>query len=494
MKAIILARVSTREQEEGHSIDAQVDRLVQYCERKELEVIKIFKITESSTRGKRKEFHEMIEFAKSQKEKVAVVADAVDRFQRGFKESVMADELLRAQKIELHFMRENMVLNENSRSNEIMQWDYAVMGAKTYVLNISENVRRSNEFKLRNGQWTTKAPVGYLNIEDELTEKKTIIVDPVRSPLVKKAFEMYATGTYSILGITKWLKEHGLTNNTPSGKPLSKSGVHKMLTNSFYYGIMVVKGEEYPHNYPPIIDDWLFNKCKKVLAGHNKKPFKYASKPFVFRGLIKCKKCDCSVFSDKKKDKYTYLKCTEYHGKHGACRVTEDDLLEQVQNVFKRFSVPKKELERLRDRLQKSHDAKKDYHTTALDGIQKEYNTIQIKLDRLLDLRINPKQSITVDEYDRKAHSLKQRQKELEVLQKQYTDADEKFMITVNYLLDLASRASELFESSKVDQKRALLNFTLSNLVLNNKKLEFTLRKPFDAMVSAHDRSDWLGR
>ena len=56
MKAVILARVSSKEQEEGHSLPAQQSRLIEYAKRKGLDVIKIFKIVESSTRGKRKEF------------------------------------------------------------------------------------------------------------------------------------------------------------------------------------------------------------------------------------------------------------------------------------------------------------------------------------------------------------------------------------------------------------------------------------------------------
>ena len=86
MKAIILARVSTKEQEEGYSIAAQRQRLVEYCARKSLHVIKTFELVESSTRGERKEFASMLEFAKTQSEIVAIVADAVDRFQRSFKE------------------------------------------------------------------------------------------------------------------------------------------------------------------------------------------------------------------------------------------------------------------------------------------------------------------------------------------------------------------------------------------------------------------------
>ena len=166
MKAIIVARVSTKDQEEGHSIAAQRQRLLDYCARKDLEVVKTFEIIESSTRGERKEFMAMLDFAKSQGETIAIVTDAVDRFQRSFKESVQTDELIRKELVELHFVREGMVIGKGAAPIDIMRWDYSVIGAKTYVLNLSENVRRSLDFKRRNGEWGGKAPLGYLNIRD----------------------------------------------------------------------------------------------------------------------------------------------------------------------------------------------------------------------------------------------------------------------------------------------------------------------------------------
>jgi DNA invertase Pin-like site-specific DNA recombinase len=160
MKAIILARVSTKEQEEGHSIAAQRQRLIDYCARKGLDVIRTFEIVESSTRGERKEFSAMLDFAKSQEQTIAIVADAVDRFQRSFKESVLIDDLIRREQVELHFYREGMVIGKGASSTDIMRWDFSVMGAKSYVLNLSENVRRSLEYKRRNGEWGGKAPLG----------------------------------------------------------------------------------------------------------------------------------------------------------------------------------------------------------------------------------------------------------------------------------------------------------------------------------------------
>jgi hypothetical protein len=62
-------------------------------------------------------------------------------------------------------------------------------------------------------------------------------------------------------------------------------------------------------------------------------------------------------------------------------------------------------------------------------------------------------------------------------------------------LLNICSRAPELFESSKVEQKRQLINFLLSNLKLRGKTLEFELKKPFDVLVNLQNcknRSAWL--
>ena len=113
-KAIILARVSTKEQEEGHSIDAQKYRLIEYCERKNLEIIKVFSIIESSSRGDRKLFMEMIKFAKTQRETIAVVADKVDCTQRRISEIPLLEEPIKAGKIELHFRTEGYVIHKDS--------------------------------------------------------------------------------------------------------------------------------------------------------------------------------------------------------------------------------------------------------------------------------------------------------------------------------------------------------------------------------------------
>ena len=59
-------------------------------------------------------------------------------------------------------------------------------------------------------------------------------------------------------------------------------------------------------------------------------------------------------------------------------------------------------------------------------------------------------------------------------------------------MISLASRAAQLFERSKAEQKRELIAFVFSNPRLKGKKLEFSLRSPFDLMVNRRDHSSWL--
>lgn len=161
-KAVILARVSSREQEDGYSIDAQKHRLETYCLRRQLDVLRVFEITESSTRGDRGKFMELIKFCKAQKQTIAIVADKVDRVQRSFKEYPLLDSLIQDGKIELHFNTENYIIHKNSISQERLMWSFSVIMAQSYVDSLRDNVKRSFDHKIRMGELPTMAPIGYI--------------------------------------------------------------------------------------------------------------------------------------------------------------------------------------------------------------------------------------------------------------------------------------------------------------------------------------------
>jgi len=492
MKAILLVRVSTKEQEKGYSIAAQQQRLLEYSARKGLEVARTFELIESSTRGERKEFMAMLEFVKKQNETVAIVTDAVDRFQRDFKESVLIDDLRRKEQVELHFVREGMIIGKGASSTDIMRWDFAVIGAKAYVLNLSDNVRRSLEYKRKNGEWGGKAPLGYLNKRD-LNNKSTLIPDPERAFLVRMLFEEYAKGCLSISGdLVRMAREWGLTNKTRKGGALSASQIQHILMNPFYYGDMRIKGKLYPHTYQPLISRELFDQCEHVRLGSSRATsIRYSEKPFVFRGLIKCGISRRTVTCDVKKGRHVYLICRDPAEPNKKLFVPENVVLDQVKAVFRAIQVPPKLLDALLAHMRAGHEAENRFHRDAIAALRREYDQVRERLNALLDLRLD--RSITQDDYDKKVRELKQRQTEIGLRIEQHQKGEGDFRTTLESLISLASRAAELFERSKTEQKRQLIAFVFSNLRLKGKELEFSLRSPFDLMVKRESYSAWLG-
>jgi hypothetical protein len=108
----------------------------------------------------------------------------------------------------------------------------------------------------------------------------------------------------------------------------------------------------------------------------------------------------------------------------------------------------------------------------------------------LLDLRLD--KSITQDEYDKKARELKGRQNEIALRIEQHQEGEEDYRTTLESLISVGSRAADIFERSKTEQKRELIAFVFSNMRLRGKKLEYSLRSPFDLMVDRADHTSWL--
>ena len=73
-----------------------------------------------------------------------------------------------------------------------------------------------------------------------------------------------------------------------------------------------------------------------------------------------------------------------------------------------------------------------------------------------------------------------------------HSKADEAFLLTSSYLLDLASRAHELLMSSQPAQKNALLKFVLANCKADGEKLYLQLKSTFEGIVFANKSNQWL--
>ncbi len=499
MKAVIFARVSTQEQEQdGHSIDAQINKLRDYCARHNLEIIKEFEVVESSTRGERPEFYKMIDFVKRQKSTIALVCDKVDRLQRGFTELPILDKLRRENKVSLHFLDIGKI-DSDANSQQISFYQMSVVMANAYTNAISDNVKRSVMHKLNNGECILRAPVGYLNIRDE-NGKSNVIVDKSRALLMQEIFKKYATGTVSLNDLANFAKAKGLTNTFgKSNKPLAKNVIASLLKNPFYYGEMYVKkyNKFYPHKYEPLITKALFDECQRVtqIRGQatNRPQALTTQKEFVFKGLIKCAVTGRLVSADRKEDKTnknTYLITWDPEDTAKKIYIPENLVMNEVTSIFKSISIPHEILQKVTERLQQSHEAEKEYHVNKIIQLRKDEESIKTKINRLLDVYLE--NGVTEQVYTETNQRLNKQLAEMRVEIESHEEADTNFKQTLVTAFKLANKASQLFESSKTYEKRELVNFLFSNLALRGRKLEYTLRKPFDAMVNLRKCSIWL--
>lgn len=492
MKAVILARVSTREQENGMSIDAQLENIRRYCTKREFDVLKEYTLTESSTRGDRVKFKGMLQFVKSKSEKIAIVADCVDRVQRSYVESVELDELRKKDKIEIHFIREGLTLRKDSPSSELMAWDLNVFVAKTYVSSLRDNVKRSMHHNMTHGVWQHAAPIGYKNLRDE-NDKSVIIPDPDRADLVRKVFEKYATGLLTLGELAKYAEQIGL-NGRRSVKSMSTTTIQSMLCNPFYYGEFLFEGRMVEHIYQPLISRDLFDKCQDVMHGKGRKRFKRAEKPHVFRGLMKCADCGCAISSDTKVKKsgktYTYLACSHYKGNCNQKAVNENVILAQLSDeVFKPLSMGDELLQCITAYVKKSLKCDNADIIVQKNTLTTQINKNADKKSKLTDLLIDDK--ISQEAYSEKMSEIDAEQAKLKSMLAACTESGKTAEITTDYILDIAARASELFKSSKVEQKRALLNLLLSNCVLKDGKALYSMKKPFDILMNMNGNPIW---
>ena len=273
IQAILFARVSSKKQKDkGVSLDVQMETITQYCIDNGLKIVKDLSIDESSTKGERKQYHEMLDFAKTCPGKIAIIVNYVDRLQRSYDDTYELNKLRKEGKIEIHFLKESLIITKDSAAMDLTFWNMHVLMANFQVNTMIDKVKASQTQNWAAGKWQGLAPIGYLNTKDE-DRKATLIIDTERAPIIKILFEEYATGLHSLQSLWYKARELGLTSKEKNhykkspkfGKRtfISRNKIEDILKNPFYYGMMKVKGNLIPHIYKPIISKALFDKVQE---------------------------------------------------------------------------------------------------------------------------------------------------------------------------------------------------------------------------------------
>ena len=272
----------------------------------------------------------------------------------------------------------------------------------------SDRTRAGMKAALELGRWVFLAPIGYLNAARSMG--KSLIHDPERARLVRRAFENYATGQYTKEQLLKRARAWGLTNRR--GKPLTSQAIGMLLRNQLYAGIVDVpeygvRGKR--GDFEPLISEELFYQVQAVLSGRvpSTVPRQRSHPDFPLRGFLRCQSCGRGLTGSWSKGRSEYY--AYYHCRPGcrAVNVTKATLEGLFADELALLQPTPGYMRLLKESVLRIWKARKAAVREELDRAERAAKAIQEKLDRL-DEAFLFERSIDIDTYDRHAEKLRE--------------------------------------------------------------------------------------
>jgi len=490
-QAVAYARVSSKAQEEtGFSIDAQKTLLIDYAAKNGITIVEWFIEARSAKVGSdRREFRRLSEYLARHTEVRIVLCEKTDRFSRNFADAEMAETL----QIELHCIRDNLVVAPNSSPTQHLQHELQLVLAKNYLRNLRREIVKGMTTKARSGLWPSCAPIGYQN---QAGKEQSIVPDPEMAPKVRQLFELAATGRYSGQELTRRARAIGL--RTRRGGGISKNWVLRLLRNEIYIGVVVWAGERSDGRHAPIVTRALFDQVQRAL-GQPKTKGRHA---FTFNGFLRCAGCQGLLSSDVKvkrrvlpsgevlERRYTYLHCNG-RGGCGRKHYREEVFTDAIGALLTSMQIDGPLSAWLEAQLGVWHDEQRANSTAILEHITQERQ----RVDRLREAAYIDKISGTVDATLWETLDTKWRGEldQLAMESKQVATLPPKpaFLAAARRPIELLQRAPLLWVRRSPAEKAALAKMMLIELTVDNGSCSPVYRSPFDVLANGIQTGNW---
>ena len=345
--------------------------------------------------------------------------------------------------------------------------------SKYYIDNLSENIRRGQRQKVKSGIWPMVGPVGYLNDH----ASKTIYPDPQRGPLVRKAFELYATGEYTLERLTDTVNSLGLISR--QGNPLSRAQYHRLLQNPLYYGLIDYKGELHQGTHEPLIGKALFDAVSAV-ASEKSKPRSPKFKPYLYRGMLRCNECGRVVTTETQKG-HNYLRCSKWKVVCSQPYLREEEMSTQIVAALRRVAMPVAITDWLITEFETEQEHDRDLNKEAREGIRKKIAALDEKFERLMSLYLD--KALTLEEYRGTKNQLVT---EREVLTSSLTAFEHNRSIPFEPALRFVKtvkQATIVAMNGNLTEQRDFLRKAASNFSLRDRKFYYEFQKPWELVA-----------
>ena len=482
MNVVIWARVSSREQKEGYSIDAQLRACRDRAAKNGWTVLREFVVAESAKRGaERVVFNEMFRWVKTnaKRERIkAILSHKLDRVCRNMRDAVRLQELEDACGVQLAFVDNQF----GPGAAGALSFNVMAAVAQYYSDNLRSEVLKGMDEKVRQGWPTGLAPFGYLNVADKA---EPVQPHPEESKAVVRAFNLYATGQYTFEGLAQKLADEGFIYR-PSTPRFNRSSLSHILNNRFYAGELHRNGNVHQGKYRLLIDRQTFDTCQDILNGKNRRTSHHVH---VFSGgIIRCAHCGFAVTGERiqrglldgSTREHVYYRCANNSkpDDHPPMRVKENDLLDMFMDEFKGFKMPPDIAEWFRASIQTAFADVGELQRQRKQAMAKRKSELVGMQDRLLNGYLAG--AIEQAAFQAKAADLKREITQVEEALERATLCDPGAPTRALALFDFSQRVGDIWYGSNSETKREVLDCVSLNRTMTATSLCVTKRKPFD--------------
>ena len=462
-------RVSTaRQGETGVSLDQQRAAIEAYAERNDFDLVRWFEEQETAAKRGRPIFGQMLKLLKTGGA-AGVIIHKIDRSARNLRDWADLGELI-DQGIAVHFANE--ALDLNSRGGRLAADIQAIISAD-FIRNLREETKKGFYGRLKQGLYPRPAPVGYLNSGKGMPKA----VDADKAHHIRTAFELYASGRFSLKALTKEMYELGLRGNKT--QRISLNGISKVLNNRFYTGLIVVKkaNETYAGIHEPIITQALFDRVQAILRGKtNRKIIKHE---MLFRRMFRCQHCGFHLIGEARKG-ITYYRC---HTTDCPTRSIRESKLEQaIVRELKKLEYTQEEKDHFRGRIVQLRQDWTSQQVQTTQSLQLQLKQLDERLNQLTDAYLD--RMIDKESFERrKTTLLAERRSTQDRLAESVGNPG---MITdrLQLFLERAGNAYLTYKMATMDEKRELINTLTSDRFVDEKSLKVTLDLPFSMVAN----------
>ncbi|MFW5732361.1 MAG: recombinase family protein [Planctomycetota bacterium] len=499
MNVVIWARVSSREQAEGYSLDAQIRINRDKAQREGWNVLREFVIAESARRGAaRVAFNEMYQWVKKNAKRMkidAVLAHKLDRICRNMRDAVRMQELEDTVGVKMLFVDNEF----GPGAAGALSFNVMAAISQYYSDNLRQEVRKGQEEKIRQGWMPCGVAYGYMNTDDR---DEPIQPHPEKSKLVVRVFQLYSQGGLTFDMIGEQLHREGYIYR-PSMPRMSPGSISYMLANRFYVGDIVWKGQIYPGKHRPLVDRRTFQICRNLLKGKNRRTRRQTHA--LANGLFLCDHCGSMITGERIRRKlksggvrvHTYYRCANNHrgDDHPKVRWREADLEDAIAAELDTMRMPTPETaEWFRDSLNQSFGQLRGDNGQQKRILGRKKVELEKKSERLLSLYLEG--HLDAGTFQDQSATLQGHLRELEEGIGACRDIDPACRDMAVKVFDFTQQAAEVWRGSKTAGKQRILRAISLNRTLNDVNLVLEKRKPFSFLTERlpvrTSRGDWI--